>query len=258
MLAAAAMIGGCGGDDEKGSSPAPAALPQGSERVAMDPANFSADIDNRFWPMAPGTRWTYRELDEENRAQDVVVTATSRTKRIANGITVRVVRDTVSRHRRVVEDTFDWYAQDKQGNVWYLGEETAEYEGGNVKTTAGSWEAGVDGAQAGIAIPAQPADGMKYRQEYYEGEAEDSGEVLGVGEQVESPAGHYDGALLTKDTTPLEPDVVEYKLYAPGVGPVLALTVSGGGGREELLNVENVEAHAADVAGVAALGRPYP
>ncbi len=256
-LAALALLAGCGDDGEE-SSPAGSDLPRGGEHVDIDPAGFTADVDNRYWPMAPRTRWTYREPDEEGRVLDVVVTATTRTRRIANGVTARVVRDTVSRRGQVVEDTFDWYAQDRDGNVWYMGEQTAEYENGKVTSTAGSWEAGVDGAEPGIAIPAEPADGMAYRQEYYRGEAEDNGEVLSVGEQVEVPAGHYDKALLTKDTTPLEPDVVEYKLYAPGVGPVLAVGISGGGGREELVKVEKVDARAAGAAGVVALGERYP
>ena len=118
---------------------------------------------------------------------------------------------------------------------WWFGEATAEYKHGEVATRAGSWEAGVDGAQPGVVVPADPRPGMAYRQEYYAGQAEDRAEVLSVEEQVEVPAGHYAGALLTKDLTRLEPRVVEYKLYAPGVGPVLTLDVSGESGREVLV-----------------------
>ena len=251
---AAATIGalllavGCGEDDT---------LPQGGEPVDLDPAAFTTEIDNRYWPMAPGTRWTYREIDEEGKVVQVVVTVSSETKRIANGITARIVRDTVTEDGELIEDTFDWYAQDDQGNVWYLGEETAEFEDGEVTTTAGSFEAGVDGALPGIIMPADPVDGLRYRQEYYEGEAEDNGEVLSTEEQAEVPAGHYPHALLTKDTVGLEPDVLEYKLYAPGVGPVLTLGVSGGGGREELVRVEQVGEEAARAAGTTPLGQRY-
>jgi hypothetical protein len=136
----------------------------------------------------------------------------------------------------VVEDTYDWYAQDADGNVWYLGEDTKEFEGGKVVSTAGSWEAGVDGAQAGIVVPGTPELGLEYRQEHYEGEAEDRGKVLSLDEWVEVPAGTYRPALMTKDWTPLEPDVLEHKFYAKGVGPVLAITLSGGSGREELVS----------------------
>jgi hypothetical protein len=248
-LAVAAVIASCGGARD---------LPQGAERVDLDPAAFSADIDNRYWPMTPGTRWTYREVDEEGRRLEVVVTATSETKEIANGIMARVVRDTVTAGGRLIEDTFDWYAQDEEGNVWYLGEETAEFEHGKVTTRAGSFEGGVDGALPGIIMPAKPRDDMSYRQEYYPGEAEDNGEVLAVEEQAQTAAGHFEQAVLTRDTNALEPMVLEYKLYAPNVGPVLALGVSGGGGREELTGLRRVGAKAAEAAGTTPLGSPYP
>jgi hypothetical protein len=208
--------------------------------------------------MVPGTRWTYRELDEEGKRLDVVVTVSSATKKIANGVTARIVRDTVTEDDEVVEDTFDWYAQDGDGNVWYLGESTAEFENGAIARRDGSFEAGIDGALPGIIMPADPVPGLAYRQEYYEGEAEDNGEVLSVDELAQVPAGRYRDALLTKDTIAIEPDVLEYKLYAPGVGPVLVLGVSGGGGREELVRVEHVGPEAAKAAGTAPLGEAYP
>ena len=136
------------------------------------------------------------------------------TRKIANGITARVVRDTVTLDGEIIEDTLDWYAQDKDGTVWYLGEDTAEFEDGKITTREGSFEAGVDGAQAGVIMPASPEVGMAYRQEYYEGEAEDNGEVLALGQQASVPAGEYDDLLKTADTTPLEPDVLEHKYYA--------------------------------------------
>jgi hypothetical protein len=165
----------------------------------------------------------------------VRVTVLRRTTRIA-GVEARVVHDVVTRRGRLVEDTLDWYAQDRAGNVWYLGEDTKEHEHGRVVSTAGSWRAGVGGAQAGVVMPAQPAVGQSYRQEYLEGEAEDAARVLSVDEQADVPGRHFTDVVLTRDTNALEPDVLEYKLYARGVGPVLALDVSGGGGgREELV-----------------------
>jgi len=213
-----------------------AAAAAGSARDELDPADFTSRIDNPYWPMAPGDRWVYRETGEGGRKQRVVVTVTRRTREVA-GIRARVVRDTVTERGRLVEDTFDWYAQGRKGNVWYLGEDTKEYEDGRLVSTAGSWEAGVDGAEAGIVMPARPRPGMQYRQEHAPGEAEDMARVLSLREQAEVPSGHYTGVLLTKDWNPLEPKVLEYKLYAKGVGPVLVLGVSGGGGREELLRV---------------------
>jgi hypothetical protein len=215
-------------------------LPQGSEPVKLDPADFSTNIDNPYWPMAPGNKWVYRETDEGTEKR-VEVTVTDRTKRIANGVEARVVRDVVTEDGVPVEITDDWYAQDKAGNIWYLGEDTAEYENGKVKTRAGSFEAGVDGAQAGIIMPADPRDGMAYRQEYYKGEAEDRAEVLSTDEQVEVPFGYFEGALMTKDLVPLEPKVSEYKLYARGVGPVLTVKTSGGSGSEELVSYSRAD-----------------
>jgi hypothetical protein len=255
---AAAVVFGCGSDGNGSSEPTSSrGLPQGSDPVRLDPSEFTPEIDNRYWPMKPGTRWTYREIDEVGKRLEVVVTATDVTKEIANGVTARVVRDTVTRNGKLIEDTFDWYAQDADGNVWYLGEDTAEFENGKLTTRAGSFEAGVDGAQPGVIMPADPADDMRYRQEYYKGEAEDNGEILSLGEQVEVPAGHFADAVMTKDTNALEPKVLEFKLYAPGVGPVLALGVSGGGGREELIEVSEVGPRAAEAAGTAPLGEPY-
>ena len=201
--------------------------------------------------MKPGTRWTYRDVDEKGEVQDVVIVCTTETKKLANGITARVVRDTVRSEGQLVEDTFDWYAQDSAGTVWYMGEDTAEFENGKIVTRSGSFEAGTGGALPGILLPAEPQVGQKYRQEYLKGEAEDKGEVR------HQPAGRgstgrYNNALLTRDTTGLEPTVVEYKLYAPGIGPVLALDISGGAAREELVKMDK----AAPKDGTGPLGKP--
>jgi hypothetical protein len=225
-----ALAAACGGGD-----PAPA-LPQGAEPADLDAADFVSEIDNPYWPMAPGSRWVYRETDAKGNAQRVEVTVTGRKKTIL-GIRATVVHDAVTENGELVEDTYDWYAQDRHGNLWYLGEETAEYEDGHIVDRGGSWEAGIDGAEAGVIVPADPRVGMRYRQEYYAGEAEDRGEILSLGESARVPFGSFDRLLLTKDTTPLEPDVLEHKLYARGIGPVLVLDVAGGG-REELISFE--------------------
>lgn len=229
-------------------------LPQGADAVTLDPADFTAEIDNPFFPMVAGTRWTYRETDSEGQKLDVVVVATTDTKKLANGITARVVRDTVSLKGDIIEDTFDWYAQDAQGNVWYMGEDTAEFEDGKVSSTAGSFEAGVDGALPGIAMLAGPRLGVQYRQEYYQGEAEDNAEVLSTTEMAEVPLGHFDDVLLTKETVTIEPDALEYKLYGRGIGELLALDVSGGSGRQELVKMDQ----APEGAGTGPLGSPNP
>jgi hypothetical protein len=237
LLAAAVALTACGSEPAPAAATsAPVALPQGDEPVDLDPADFTVDITNRWWPMGIGDRWVYEEVDADGEVQRVEVTVVDETRTIANGIEARVVHDVVTTaDGAVVEDTRDWYAQDSDGNVWYLGEETAEYEDGEVVSTAGSWEAGVDGAQPGILLPGNPSPGLAYRQEFLAGEAEDEARVLSVDELAEAPAGAWSGTLLTRDTTPLEPDVSELKFYAPDVGPVLVLQTSGGSGREALV-----------------------
>jgi hypothetical protein len=213
-------------------------LPRGGEPVRLDPARFTAQIDNPYWPMAPGSRWIYRETDAQGNEQRIEVIVTSKTKKIL-GIDARVVHDVATSNGQVQEDTYDWYAQDDLGNVWYMGEDTKEFQNGKVTSTEGSWQGGVDGAQPGIVVPAHPEPGMAYRQEYYKGQAEDGAQVLSLGRKATVPSGVFDNLVITKEFTPLEPGVVEHKFYAPGVGQVLAITVSGGSSREELVRFEH-------------------
>jgi hypothetical protein len=225
------------GPESSGPASSGSALPQGTEPVTLNPADFTTTIDNPYWPMTPGSAWTFVESDTKGKRHTVVVTVTDQVKKLANGITARVVRDVASENGTALEVTDDWYAQDSAGNIWYLGEKTAEYTNGKVSSTAGSFEAGVDGAQPGIALPANPVSGLAYRQEYYAGEAEDRAAVVTVGqEQVQVPFGHFTkDVLMTRDLVPLEPTVQELKFYAPGVGPVLSVHLDGAGGRAELV-----------------------
>jgi hypothetical protein len=218
-------------------SAAATTLPKGSQPVQLDPAQFTTEIDNPYWPMAPGNRWRYRETDQgEVRRVEVVVT--DQTKTIM-GIQARVIHDQVTAtDGALVEDTLDWYAQDAKGNIWYLGEDTKEYENGKVTSTEGSWQAGVDGAQPGILLPADPHPGLAYRQEYLEGQAEDAATVLSLNMRVKVPFGTFAHVLVTEDFTPLEPEIVEHKFYARGVGPALTIDVKGGASREELLRFD--------------------
>ncbi len=253
-LALALLVPGCGSSSTAADHPGDRAsataepstgapgdpLPQGSEPARLDPSDFTTEIDNPYWPMTPGSRWVYRETDTEGSQEKVVVEVTHETKKVANGVEARVVRDTVTEGGEPVEVTDDWYAQDRAGNIWYLGEDTAEYKDGKVANREGSFEAGVDGAEAGIALPGHPRPGLAYRQEYYEGEAEDNGEVVTVGkEKVEVPFGFFDeGVLMTRDLVPTEPKVQELKFYARGVGPVLTVHTDGTGGRGELVSYD--------------------
>jgi hypothetical protein len=195
---------------------------------------FTTRIDNPYWPMTPGSRWISRER-EAGHTYRVVVTVTGRTKVVTSGVRARVVHDIVTERGSKVEDTYDWYAQDRAGNVWYLGEDTKAYEPGKPVSTAGSWEAGVHGAKAGIAMPAHPRVGMDYRQEYYRGHAEDRGRVLRLDGRATVAFGSFPRLLETRDYTRLEPDATEHKFYARGIGPVLTTAVHGGG-REELVS----------------------
>jgi hypothetical protein len=213
-----------------------AGLPKGDEPVHLNPADFSANIDNRTWPMTVGSRWVYRVVDSSDRSvKRDVITVTPRTKMIANGIEARVVSDIVTDHGKPVEVTEDWYAQDKRGNVWYFGEHTVEYVHGR-PVDNGSWEAGVDGNMPGVALPAKPKVGLTYREEYSKGIAEDQSRVLALDAQAEVRAGHFTHVLMTEDFSPIEPRVSELKFYAKGSGQaVLAVDVSGGSEREELV-----------------------
>jgi hypothetical protein len=216
-----------------GAAAAHAAPPTGTaDRIS--PARFTTTIDNRYLPLVPGTRMVYRERGADGPGREVV-RVTHRTK-VVDSVTTVVVRDRAWAGGELMEDTRDWYAQDREGNVWYLGENTTEFERGRPAGTEGSWEAGVNGAQAGIAMPAHPTPGQTFRQEYYRGSAEDNGKVLEVGTPVTVAFGRFTDVVGTEDTNALRKFDVEHKFYARGVGLVLALGVAGDGDREELIS----------------------
>jgi len=204
----------------------------------IDPENFVETIDNPYFPLAVGTQWTY-EADTEDGKEVIVVNVTDRTK-VIMGINCTVVRDTVTIGGELFEDTYDWYAQDKDGNVWYMGEDSKEYDEDGTIDSAGSWEAGVDGANPGIIMMAKPLAGFRYRQEYYEDEAEDMGEVLSLNRSITVPHGTYEHCIMIRDINPHEPDVEEHKYYAKGIGVVAELTIRGGDERVELISMETI------------------
>ena len=236
-VVAAGVVAAAAGSSARGAVASGCVVPRGSERIRLDPADFTTRITNPWWPMRVGAKWIYRETTPDGTVQRDVVTVLPRTRVVANGVTARVVHDAATEDGVPVEVTDDLYAQDRCGNVWYLGESTTEYENGRPVSTEGSFEAGEKGAQAGVIVPAHPRPGMSYRQEYYKGHAEDRGEVLSLREQVGVPFGHFrrGQVLMTRDLNPLEPNVLEYKFYARGVGPALAIGVSGTADREELV-----------------------
>jgi hypothetical protein len=235
-LGLAIAVAACGGGGKSVRGTAATSLPVAGEPFAIDPGEFTTEIDNPYWPMKPGSRWVFRETDAEGSASRVVVTVLDKTKTIANGVEARIVHDQLTEDGEVKEDTYDWYAQDADGNLWYLGEDTTEYENGRPKTKEGSWEAGVEGALPGIIMPASPQVGMTYREEYYKGHAEDGASIISTDALAKVPYGRFDHGVQTRNFSGIEPDVIEEKIYAQGVGVVLEITVSGGSDRDELLS----------------------
>ena len=182
----------------------------------IDPAKFTDQITNPYFPIKPGTTFVY-DGKRDDTPRHTEMTVTSETK-VIMGVKCIVVRDVVTSNSALVEKTVDWYAQDLDGNVWYFGEDTAEYANGAVTSTAGTWLAGVDGALPGIVMEATPKVGDAYRQEYRPGMAEDFAKVEKLDSSITVPAGSYDRVLVTEDTDLLDTSKLEHKSYAPGVG----------------------------------------
>jgi hypothetical protein len=200
---------------------------------ASDPHGFSARVDNPWFPLKPGTTYTYVGIKDGQPSRDVVV-VTHQTRTI-QGVPCVAVQDQLYVRGKLHERTTDWYSQDSKGNVWYFGEKTAELDrSGHVTSTEGTWLAGVHGAKPGIYMPAHPRVGQTGRQEYYKGHAEDHFRVAAVIDTVASGA---QASVLTEETTPLEPRVLDNKLYVRGVGTVVELTVKGGSERNQLVSV---------------------
>ena len=197
-------------------------MPTSSKTI--DPADFVSVIDNPYFPLQPGTTLVY-----DNPGKDAFDTfIVTRDTRVIDGVTCVEVHDSVFTDGELTEDTLDWFAQDKDGNVWYFGENTAELEDGLISTIEGTFMAGVDGDKPGIIMKAHPAVGDFYRQEFSIGNAEDEAETLGLNASVTVPYGSFQHCLKSEETTPLEPDALEDKFYAPGVGNVLTVDVETG------------------------------
>jgi len=216
---------------------ASSAHPIQAEAVSPNQPNFSnpLDIDNPYFPLVPGTTFIY-EGTTHNKSTYEEFVVTHQTKTIL-GVETRVVRDTNWENGKLVEETFDWFAQDNAGNVWYFGEFSTEYKNGKVIGHEGSWEAGVNGASAGIIMEAKPKIGDTYQQELAPGIAEDMATVLSLNESVCVPFGCFSNVLKTEDFTPLEPGVVEHKYYAPGIGQIQTIMVEGGSEVSELVDI---------------------
>ena len=238
----AVLAGGCGSSDSGKSGSTTAASTSasslapvhGSYSPTIDPANFVTTIDNRWFPLKPGTGFHYKGVRGSTPQTDDEI-VTHQTRQIL-GIRCTVVRDTVSEHGTAIERTFDWYAQDKQGNVWYMGELALERKHGRFAKASDSWESGVNGAQPGVIMPGNPRRGDAYRQEYYPpGQALDEAHVLGSA-PVKAPYGAFKHSLVTSEFSPLEPQT-EQKYYVAGLGEVAERVVKGHREQFELVSV---------------------
>lgn len=199
----------------------------------IDPAAFSTTVTNAYLPLRPGMRWVYEGATEDGFERKVVE-VTDET-RVVMGVRCLVVRDVVTLGGEVYEDTVDWFAQDRDGAVWNFGEETRKREADGRFTPAGSWEAGVDGALPGVVMPARPAPGAPYRQEYLRGEAEDMAQVLRIDDGRRVRFGSFLRVVVTRDWSPLDPGMEERKYYAPGIGLIYEEAVEGDSYRMELV-----------------------
>ncbi len=214
----------------------------GSDQVTygppeIKPANFVRNVDNPYFPLKPGTTFTYTGVKDGKQARNVF-RVSNKTENI-KGVTATVIHDQLFLDGKLGEDTIDWYAQDKRGDVVYLGESTKKLDAnGNLTDTEGSWKTGVNGAQPGIFMPAHPKVGQTFRQEFLKGHAEDHFKILSKKARVQVPALSSKHALKTKEWTPLEPDVVSNKYYVKGIGNVREIDVKGSDEHLELVSVQ--------------------
>ena len=217
LLAALLLSPACGDDGDGAANPAP--FDPATPYQPAIPSDLGPEITNPLLPMPVGATWSYR-AETPDGLEEIVVTVLAETREV-NGVQARVVRDTVTVDGELAEDTWDWYAQDGDGNVWYLGEDTAEYEDGEIVCHCGAWEWGVASALPGVIMLAEPKVGDAYRQEFLEGEAEDYAEVVSVDRTLEVAGETYTGCLETSDLSTIDPELVESKYYCPGIGNVL-------------------------------------
>lgn len=202
----------------------------------INPLDFTDKIDNPYFSLTPGTTFSYQGKTDEG-TEVIKVMVTDQTREVM-GVTTLIVWDRVWLDDQLIEETYDWYAQDQEGNVWYFGEDSKEYKNGKVVSTEGSWEGGVDGAMPGIIMKNKLTVGDSYRQEYYQGEAEDWAEIVSLNEKVVVPYGLFENCIKTKDWSALEPKVIEYKYYSPSIKNVVLETNADNTERVELMNIE--------------------
>jgi len=211
-------LGACSSSSSKSTNPAPYD-PSTPFVPQVSPEDLQATVNNPLFPLPLGARWVY-EAETPDGLERIEVIVKHEPKDVW-GTTATSVQDTVTVDGEIVEDTTDWYAQDSDGHVWYMGEDTCEFEDGECVLHAGAWTAGVDGALPGVVMLDDPQLDDVYRQEYYEGEAEDYAIVVSLDETVEVPAGSFTNCLKTRDKSAIDPTLDEFKYYCPGIGNVL-------------------------------------
>jgi hypothetical protein len=245
LVGIAGAIAGCGSSGPKRAAQNPGKVTPGATQLVSHAGGghpravrFVAAVTNPWFPLEPGTTLAYRGVKDGKPSRDVFTV--EHAKQAIDGVRCTVVNDVLYLSGKLEERTTDWYAQDAAGNVWYFGERTAELDAsGRVKSTAGTWRAGVNGAQAGIYLPGNPRVGQSGRQEYYRGQAEDHYRVKSLSTRVTTPGASSARALLTEEWTPLEPGVLDHKYYVRGVGTALEQTVKGGDERNTLISVRH-------------------
>jgi hypothetical protein len=235
LLLGLVILCGCTSEDDSSNG-------NGGYNPVIDPADFVSGVNNPYFNLEPGRTLHFLNTiieGADTTYENIDVTMTSDT-RVVMGVTCVVVRDVVTVNGDTLEDTYDWHAQNMDGDVWYFGEDTRAWENGQW-ITEGSWEAGVDGALPGIVMWGDPDQhlGEAYYQEFYEDEAMDQAEVLSVDDTVTVAYGFFDTCVKTRDWTELEPGVEENKFYAPDIGVVLTVMTQGGNSREELVGITN-------------------
>jgi hypothetical protein len=241
MLVASVLFLGCKGEGptnpgaDRAASMTDVTTSHHEYNPEINPDDFVGVIDNPYLAFAPGKTFLYSgETEDGTETGEVFVTFDTK---VILGVTTTVVHDRVMLNGSLIEETFDWYAQDKDGNVWYFGEDSKEFKDGVIVSTEGSWEAGKDGALPGIIMLAHPKIGTTYRQEFALDVAEDMAKVLSLKKPVSIPYGDFEDCLQTMEWTPLQPGQREFKYYAPGVGLVLEFAPRGGGTRIELIDI---------------------
>jgi len=231
ISAAMATLGACSNGSPGAAQPpttaptsvAPSTTTAAPYNPTVNAADFGPRIDHPYFPLTPGTVRVF-EGTRDGKPMRTEYTVTHRTRQVM-GVKCVVVEDVVTSNGALVEKTEDWFAQKRDGSVWYFGENTAEYVNGVVSSTHGTWEAGVDGAVPGVIMRAHPRVGNAYYQEFRPGEAEDRAKILTLDSAVKVPAGSYTKVITTEDSDPLNPDKTDKKWYAPGVGVVHSVRI---------------------------------